>query len=38
MQERRPIYDSLADLKILVDGKSEVEICDEILLSMAATS
>ena len=38
MQERRPIYDSLADLKILVDGKSAVEICDEILLSMAATS
>jgi shikimate kinase len=38
MQERRPIYESIADVNILVDGKSEDEIVDEIFLSLGSLS
>ncbi|MEI8214468.1 MAG: shikimate kinase [Actinomycetota bacterium] len=35
MQERRPIYESIADTVIDVNGKSEMDIVDEILMVIA---
>jgi shikimate kinase len=35
MQERRPIYESIADTVIDVNGKSEMHIVDEILMVIA---
>lgn len=35
MQERRPIYKSIADTVIDVNGKSEMDIVDEILMVIA---
>ncbi len=35
MQERRPIYESIADTVIDVSGKSEMDIVDEILMVIA---
>ena len=35
MQERRPIYESIADTVIDVNGKSEMDIVDEILIVIA---
>lgn len=36
MQERRPIYEAIADLNVLVDGMSEDEIASRILLALEA--
>jgi shikimate kinase len=35
MQERRPVYESISDIVIDVNGKSEQQIVDEILVAIA---